>query len=96
MLAYTPLHHLLLDAVRRPLVMTSGNLSDEPIAIGNDEALERLRDIADLFLLHDREIISRVDDSVVRVVDGAPLLHAARARLRAARDSAAGRRAASR
>jgi hydrogenase maturation protein HypF len=74
MLAYTPLHHLLLDAVRRPLVMTSGNLSDEPIAIGNDEALSRLRDIADLFLLHDREIISRVDDSVVRVVDEAPLL----------------------
>lgn len=74
MLAYTPLHHLLLDAARRPLVMTSGNLSDEPIAIGNEEALARLRDIADLFLLHDREIISRVDDSVIRAVDGAPLL----------------------
>ena len=74
MLAYTPLHHLLLDIVRRPLVMTSGNLSDEPIAIGNDEALDKLRDIADVFLLHDREIISRVDDSVARVVDGAPVL----------------------
>jgi hydrogenase maturation protein HypF len=74
MLAYTPLHHLLLDLVRRPLVMTSGNLSDEPIAIGNSEALDRLRDIADAFLLHDREIISRVDDSVARVVDGSPLL----------------------
>ncbi|MFI5246173.1 MAG: carbamoyltransferase HypF, partial [Gemmatimonadales bacterium] len=74
MLAYSPLHHLLLDAVRRPLVMTSGNLSDEPIAIGNDEALTRLRDVADVFLLHDREIISRLDDSVVRVVDDAPVL----------------------
>jgi hydrogenase maturation protein HypF len=74
MLAYTPLHHLLLDVARRPLVMTSGNLSDEPIAIGNDEALQRLRDVADVFLLHDREIISRVDDSVARVVDGAPVL----------------------
>jgi hydrogenase maturation protein HypF len=74
MVAYTPLHHLLLEAVRRPLVMTSGNLSDEPIAIGNTEGRIRLRDIADLFLLHDREILSRVDDSVARVVDGAPVL----------------------
>jgi hydrogenase maturation protein HypF len=74
MIAYTPLHHLLLEDVGRPLVMTSGNLSDEPIAIDNDEALTRLRDIADLFLLHDREILSRVDDSVARVADGAPVL----------------------
>jgi hydrogenase maturation protein HypF len=74
MLAYTPLHHLLLDATGCPLVMTSGNLSDEPIAIGNDEALARLAGIADAFLLHDREILSRVDDSVVRFVDAAPLL----------------------
>ena len=74
MLAYTPLHHLLLDAAGCPLVMTSGNLSDEPIAIGNDEALRRLSRIADAFLLHDREILSRVDDSVTRFVDGAPLL----------------------
>ncbi|HZK78300.1 MAG TPA: carbamoyltransferase HypF [Gemmatimonadaceae bacterium] len=74
MIAYTPLHHLLLEDVGRPLVMTSGNLSDEPIAIDNDEALTRLSKIADLFLLHDREILSRVDDSVARVVDGAPLL----------------------
>lgn len=74
MLAYTPLHHLLLDAAGCPLVMTSGNLSDEPIAIGNEEALRRLAGIADAFLLHDREILSRVDDSVVRFVDGAPLL----------------------
>ena len=74
MLAYTPLHHLLLDAVSRPLVMTSGNLSDEPIAIGNDEAMARLGGITDFFLLHDREILSRVDDSVVRFVDDAPVL----------------------
>ena len=74
MLAYSPMHHLLLEAVGRPLVMTSGNLSDEPIAIGNDEARARLHGIADAFLLHDREIISRVDDSVVRVVEGAPVL----------------------
>lgn len=67
-LPYTPLHHLLMSAVPGPLVMTSGNLSEEPIAIGNEEALERLSRIADAFLLHDREIHSRYDDSVFRVV----------------------------
>jgi hydrogenase maturation protein HypF len=66
MLPYTPLHHLLLHDFGGPLVMTSGNLSDEPIAIGNWEALERLAGIADAFLLHDREIYARYDDSVVR------------------------------
>lgn len=74
MLPYAPLHHLLLDTAACPLVMTSGNLSDEPIAMGNDEARTRLGRIADAFLLHDREIISRVDDSVVRFVEGLPLL----------------------
>ncbi len=74
LLPYTPLHHLLLEAAGRPLVMTSGNRADEPIAAGNDEALERLGDLADLFLLHDREIASRCDDSVARVVAGGPLL----------------------
>ena len=69
-LPYTPLHHLLLDEYYGPLVMTSGNLSDEPIATGNAEALERLGDIADVFLIHDRDIHARYDDSVVRVVDG--------------------------
>ncbi len=66
MLPSTPLHHLLVDLVGRPVVMTSGNLSDEPIATGNDEARMRLGAIADGFLLHDREIVSRYDDSVVR------------------------------
>jgi len=68
MLPSTPLHHLLLDGVDRPLVMTSGNASEEPIAIANDEAIERLARIADGFLLHDREILARYDDSVVRLV----------------------------
>ncbi len=72
MLAYTPLHHLLLDLVRRPLVMTSGNLAEEPIIAGIDEALARLNGIADLFLLHDREIVSPVDDSVMRIVGRCP------------------------
>jgi len=70
MLPYSPLHHLLLADTGRPLVMTSGNLSDEPIAVDNDEALERLGAIADLFVEHDRDIASRADDSVVTVVAG--------------------------
>lgn len=74
MLAYTPLHHLLLDLTGVPLVMTSGNASDEPIVAGLDEARERLSGIADAFLLHDREIVARVDDSVFRVAGGRPLI----------------------
>ncbi|NMC21405.1 MAG: carbamoyltransferase HypF [Thermogutta sp.] len=65
MLPATPLHYLLLRAVERPLVCTSGNLSEEPMAIENQEALERLGGIADDFLLHDRPIVRPVDDSVV-------------------------------
>ncbi len=73
MLAYTPLHHLLLENVDRPLVMTSGNMSEEPIAIDNADAIKRLNSVADAFLLHDRDIVARYDDSVVRVVNGEPL-----------------------
>jgi hydrogenase maturation protein HypF len=73
MLAYTPLHHLLLEQVQRPLVMTSGNRSEEPIAITNDDAVRRLAPIADELLLHDREIVARYDDSVLRVVRDEPL-----------------------
>jgi hydrogenase maturation protein HypF len=68
MLPYTPLHHLLLHDLRGPLVMTSGNRSDEPIAFDNDDAVCRLGGIADLFLTHNRPIQRRSDDSVVRVV----------------------------
>ncbi|HLB39754.1 MAG TPA: carbamoyltransferase HypF, partial [Actinomycetota bacterium] len=70
MLPATPLHHLVLRAVDRPLVMTSGNASDEPICITNDEAIERLGEIADMALLHDRDVVARYDDSVVRVRTG--------------------------
>ncbi|MEV0084885.1 carbamoyltransferase HypF [Saccharopolyspora sp. NPDC050642] len=70
MLPYTPLHHLLLRRFARPIVLTSGNVSDEPIAYRDDDALARLGDIADAFLVHDRPIHIRTDDSVVRVVGG--------------------------
>ena len=70
MLPYTPLHHVLLKEIGRPLVMTSGNISEEPIAIKNEEALARLRGIADYSLLHDRDIYARYDDSVWMVVRG--------------------------
>lgn len=73
-LAYTPLHHLLLADAGVPLVMTSGNLSDEPMVTTNAEALEQLRDVADVFLVHDRDIVTRVDDSVARVIGAAPAL----------------------
>lgn len=71
MLPYTPLHYLLLRFDFAALVMTSGNISEEPIAIGNQEAFERLAHIADYFLIHDREIYLRSDDSVVRHSAGA-------------------------
>lgn len=66
MLPYTPLHHLLCDAFGGPLVMTSGNLSGEPQAVGNDEARKKLGGFADAFLCHDRDIARRLDDSVER------------------------------
>jgi hydrogenase maturation protein HypF len=70
MVPYSPLHHLLLSDLGETLVLTSGNVSDEPIAYEDDEARERLAQIADLFLLHDRSIETRTDDSVVRVAEG--------------------------
>ena len=73
MLPYTPLHHLLFDKLRvrgvDALVMTSGNAGDEPICLGNDEARTRLEGIADSWLLHDRDIVRRADDSVIQVLD---------------------------
>ena len=74
MLPYSPHHHLLLNAGIDAVVMTSGNFSEEPIAIGNNEALERLKDIADYFLLHDREILQRCDDSIAMISSGHPQL----------------------
>jgi hydrogenase maturation protein HypF len=74
MLPYTPLHHLLMREVEgAPLVMTSGNRSDEPIAYEDHDALERLAGIADLFLTHNRPINVRCDDSVTRMINGIEL-----------------------
>lgn len=73
MLPSTPLHHLLLQYVQLPLVMTSGNVTDEPIAHRDEDARDRLSTIADSFLVHDREIHVRCDDSVTRVVLGREL-----------------------
>jgi len=70
MLPYTPLHHLLLAETARPLICTSGNLSEEPMAIAADDARQRLGAIADLMLTHDRPIVRPVDDSVARVISG--------------------------
>jgi hydrogenase maturation protein HypF len=74
MLPYSPIHHLLLQDWDRPLVMTSGNVSEEPQCIDNREAGRRLSGLADFYLLHDRDIVNRLDDSVVRVMDGSPRL----------------------
>lgn len=73
-LPYTPLHHLLLRDAGVPLVMTSGNLSDEPMVTANDDAIEQLGEVADVFLLHGRDIVTRVDDSIARVIGGAPAI----------------------
>ncbi len=69
-LPYTPLHHLLSRAVGRPLIMTSGNVTDEPIAFEDQDAISRLGSLADGFLTHDRPIHARVDDSVARIHEG--------------------------
>jgi hydrogenase maturation protein HypF len=70
LLPYTPLHHLLLHALARPMVLTSGNVSDEPIAYRDEDARQRLGGIADVFLTHDRPIHIRTDDSVIRTFRG--------------------------
>ncbi len=79
MLPYTPLHHLLMRAVDGPIVLTSGNLTDEPQATDNEEARMRLLSIADYWLTHDRDIVTRLDDSVMRLdVTGPAILRRAR------------------
>jgi len=70
MLPYTPIHHILFEYVKGPLVMTSGNISEEPIASENSDACCRLKNICDYYLMHDRDIFSRYDDSVVRAFRG--------------------------
>lgn len=72
MLPYTPLHHLLMSRIDRPVVCTSGNLSEEPMAVENAEAMSRLGPIADLFLVHDRSIVRPVDDSVIQFTPEGP------------------------
>ena len=74
MLPYTPMHHMLLRRMSRPVVMTSGNISGQPQCTRNDEARERLAEVADFALMHDRDIANRIDDSVVRVDLGRPRL----------------------
>ena len=69
MLPYTPMHHLLMALLENPIILTSGNQSDEPQVITNKAARDRLSGIADYWLLHDREIVNRLDDSVVRMAD---------------------------
>lgn len=72
MLPYSPLHHLLMADLDAPIVLTSGNRAEEPQCIDNQQAHDRLSEIADAFLLHDRDIVNRLDDSVVRMIAGAP------------------------
>jgi hydrogenase maturation protein HypF len=73
MLCYAPLHHLLFADGLKVLVMTSGNMSDEPLICKNEQALEKLGGVADAFLMHDREIYRQVDDSIVHFVDEQPV-----------------------
>ena len=80
MLPYTPLHHLILRELDIPLVMTSGNLTSEPQCIDNKEAKTKLGKIADYFLLHNREIVNRVDDSIARVISSSQIQILRRAR----------------
>lgn len=70
LLPYTPVHYLLLSGCKHPLVMTSGNISEEPLVSDNGEAIAKLADIADCFLLHNRDIVNKIDDSVTRLLAG--------------------------
>jgi hydrogenase maturation protein HypF len=73
MLCYAPLHHLIFEAEGvEVLVMTSANISDEPLICDNDQALDKLGDVADVFLMHDRQIFRQIDDSVMQIIDGKP------------------------
>ena len=72
MLPYTPLHHLLMHEFNDPIVCTSGNFSEEPIIINNEDAIQRLKPIADYFLVHNRPIARPVDDSVAIIISGRP------------------------
>jgi len=74
MLPYSPLHYIVMSQTGRPVVATSGNISDEPICIDENEALKKLGEIADLFLVHDRPIARHVDDSIVRMVMGREMI----------------------
>jgi hydrogenase maturation protein HypF len=74
MLPYTPIHHLLFNHINVPLIMTSGNISEEPIAAENQEAYGRLGNICDYFLIHNRDIYSRYDDSVIKIFDGREMI----------------------
>lgn len=74
MLPYTPLHFLLMREFKKPIIATSGNISEEPMCIDNDEALNRLKGIADYFLVNNRPIIRHVDDSIVRVINNRELV----------------------
>lgn len=75
MIPYSAIHHSLFDNELKAIVLTSANLSDEPIVDNNEEALEKLKDIADIFLLHDRPIVNSCDDSVLAVVNSEPVTH---------------------
>lgn len=74
MLPYTPLHHILMKQLNIPIVATSGNISDEPICINDEEAFNKLGGIVDYFLTHNRKIVRQVDDSVARVINGKPFM----------------------
>ena len=74
MLPYTPLHHILMRNLGRPIVATSGNYSDEPICIEENEAIKRLGGIAEMFLMHNRPIARHVDDSIVRIMSGREMI----------------------